>query len=615
MDNIDRVTKGNSKFRIRVEPTSLEHKLPLFIAVLLLAVILAISTAAFIEVRRGTISAASQRLSSVSQQLGALFQQSATQLRAQVIATARDPRIVAFAKGTSRQAGRAGALAALSATISQPEQVLGTQLRNGDGATILSSMKGVPGLDTLSVASFVPRARNDSAATGRFRLFHDTIVYATAARIADTDMFVVRWRRLVGSRRTREQITQLVGSDASVFLGNADGSVWSDLERPTAGPPFDSAAGRSVLTYERPRNSARYLVSASQIRLTPWIVAVDFPLGSVLAPVDRFLRRMTLIGILAVGIGLVVVWGASRRITKPLVDLTNAAGAIAAGQQSFDIAIDRSDELGSLGAAFNLMAREVRQSREDLERKVEERTREVHDTLRQLRDTQDALVRREKLALLGQLSSGVGHELRNPLGVMTNAVYFLRMVLASAPPNVHEYLGILQQQITLSEKIVSDLLDFARSKPPQRKAASVGEITSMQLARLGSTNGVRIDTDLPADLPCVLVDEVQVGQIVFNLLTNAMQAMDGKGRISISAAAGNGMLTYDVTDGGPGVPTDHVDKIFEPLFTTKARGIGLGLAVSRTLARANQGDLALASAPGQGARFRLTLPVVGEAAA
>ena len=88
----------------------------------------------------------------------------------------------------------------------------------------------------------------------------------------------------------------------------------------------------------------------------------------------------------------------------------------------------------------------------------------------QLNDTQEQLVRREKLAMLGQLASGVGHELRNPLGVMTNAVYFLEMVQPDAPPEVHEYLGMLRAQIGLAEKIVSDLLDFSRVKPPRREA-------------------------------------------------------------------------------------------------------------------------------------------------
>jgi signal transduction histidine kinase len=210
--------------------------------------------------------------------------------------------------------------------------------------------------------------------------------------------------------------------------------------------------------------------------------------------------------------------------------------------------------------------------------------------------------------MLGQLASGVGHELRNPLGVMTNAVYYLRAVQPSAPANVTEYLGILQQQITLSEKIVSDLLDFARLKPPTRFAASFENIAREQIGRLGSTNGVTIDMNFPSDLPPVLVDSVQIGQIMLNLLTNAMQAMDHTGRITVNARADDSIVWCDVRDTGPGVAPENVGKIFEPLFTTKARGIGLGLAVSRTLARANEGDLTLADSLEPGAVFRLTLP-------
>jgi signal transduction histidine kinase len=180
---------------------------------------------------------------------------------------------------------------------------------------------------------------------------------------------------------------------------------------------------------------------------------------------------------------------------------------------------------------------------------------------------------------------------------------------------VHEYLDILQQQIMLSEKIVGDLLDFARLKQPQRKPASVLEVTRLQLSRLGATNGTKIETEVPPNIPAVLVDDVHMGQIIFNLLINAMQAMDGQGRITIRVHAADGHVHYDVTDTGPGIKAENIEKIFEPLFTTKARGIGLGLAVSRTLARANGGDLTVTSAPGGGATFRLTLPVAPESAA
>jgi signal transduction histidine kinase len=183
--------------------------------------------------------------------------------------------------------------------------------------------------------------------------------------------------------------------------------------------------------------------------------------------------------------------------------------------------------------------------------------------------------------------------------------------LAESPKNVHEYLDILQQQITLSEKIVGDLLDFARSKPPKRMPTFLAEVTQAQINRLGATNGIRVEPNLP-QLPPVLVDPTQLGQIILNLLTNAVQAIDASGTITIRAHASDHKVHYEVTDTGPGIPRENLEKVFEPLFTTKARGIGLGLAVSRTLARANSGDLTVTSSPGQGATFRLTLPVATE---
>jgi signal transduction histidine kinase len=339
--------------------------------------------------------------------------------------------------------------------------------------------------------------------------------------------------------------TIVIGSDAAIFLGSPSTDVWTNLEARAPAPVADRD---------------KFLSADQAVTGTPWRLVMHFPLGPVREAASAFVRRMVLVTVIAVIIGLVGTWYISRSVLRAL------------------------------------------------ESTVRQRTAELQHVLQELRDAQETLVRKEKLAMLGQLASGVGHELRNPLGVMTNAIYFLRMVTHPPQPQVAEYLDILQQQVTLSEKIVSDLLDFARLKQPQRSAVSLADITQTQIDRLGATNGVHIDREMNGQLPRVMVDEVQIGQIVLNLLTNAVQAMDGAGRIVIRAHAENGHVHYDVADSGPGIASENIHKIFEPLFTTKARGIGLGLAVSRTLARANEGDLTVTSAPGQGAVFRLTLP-------
>jgi signal transduction histidine kinase len=235
--------------------------------------------------------------------------------------------------------------------------------------------------------------------------------------------------------------------------------------------------------------------------------------------------------------------------------------------------------------------------------------RDLEDTLAALTTAQADLVRREKLAMLGQLASGVGHELRNPLGVMTNAVYYLEMIQPNAEPEVHEYLGIIRAQIGLATKIVGDLLDLARIKPPQRQMVTVQSLVREQIARVAFPARARIEFDIPADLPQPYIDPVQVGQVVLNLLVNAAQAMEhAEGAVTIRACAVDHRVELSVIDAGPGVPTALHEKIFEALYTTKARGIGLGLAVSRSLAEANGGELRVASAPGKGAAFTLTMP-------
>jgi signal transduction histidine kinase len=216
--------------------------------------------------------------------------------------------------------------------------------------------------------------------------------------------------------------------------------------------------------------------------------------------------------------------------------------------------------------------------------------------------------------MLGQLASGVGHELRNPLGVMANAVYYLEMVQENPPADVQEYHGILRSQIGLAEKIVGDLLDFSRVRPPRRDVVAAADLVEAQRARLAVPPGVTVRADVPGDLPVVSVDAVQIGQILFNLLVNAVQVLEGRGgTVTIGVTAGESHLALHVADDGPGVPPELRAKIFEPLFTTKARGIGLGLAVSRSLAEANGGALTLDDR-GDGARFTLTLPyaAVGE---
>lgn len=245
---------------------------------------------------------------------------------------------------------------------------------------------------------------------------------------------------------------------------------------------------------------------------------------------------------------------------------------------------------------------------ERLEEMVEERTRE-------LRDAQEQLIRKEKLAVLGQLAGGVGHELRNPLGVISNAVYFLQFTLPDADETTKEYLEIIAEEVRNSAKIVSDLLDFSRTRMPDREEAAVSELVAEVLEKRPPPENVEVITELAPDLPPVFVDPQQMGQVLGNLVTNAYQAMKEGGKLTISAKTSEvseklpKSVAISISDTGCGIPPENMAKLFEPLFTTKARGIGLGLVVSRSLVEANGGSIEMESEVGEGSMFTVRLPI------
>ncbi len=227
-----------------------------------------------------------------------------------------------------------------------------------------------------------------------------------------------------------------------------------------------------------------------------------------------------------------------------------------------------------------------------------------------LQRAQEELVRTERLAALGQLAGGVGHELRNPLGVIKNAVYFLDMVLP-AEEKVRKHFGIIEREIATATRIVGDLLDYARVREPVREPVDLSALMREALDRVTIPPTVRVETALDGGLARVLADPIQIGQIVNNLLTNALQAMPDGGLLTVSSGREADHVVLAVEDTGVGIAPENMSRIFQPLFTTKARGIGLGLALAANLAAAHGGGIAVRSTPGQGSRFTLRLPEDG----
>ena len=242
---------------------------------------------------------------------------------------------------------------------------------------------------------------------------------------------------------------------------------------------------------------------------------------------------------------------------------------------------------------------------EKLEQRVDERTRE-------LRQAQDKLVRQEKLATLGQLAGSVSHELRNPLGVISNAVYLLTVSQPEADAQVKKYLDIIDKETKTADKIINDLLDFTRINSAEREPVAVAELAADVRKRYPAPEGVELTLKFPKDLPRLLADPHHMAQVLGNLVLNAYQAMPQGGKMIISAAQKEAQIAIAVKDSGVGITPEYIDKLFEPLFTTKARGIGLGLAICKNLVEANGGRIEVQSKPGRGSTFTVYLPMDGQ---
>jgi signal transduction histidine kinase len=587
---------------------SIGLKLPLITAGLVLVVGGALTTAAYVAFRNTLNEVAIARVDEVGQRLVTGYKIKTTRELSAITAASQVPALTDYLINPSA-ANSEKAAAALTAAFEVKPVPLRLELRDLTGAIVMSTDSAPVELVAERAPESLPALNGATAAIGVLRALNDSLIYPVLAPVGNPLRgYLVEWRLISTSERTREAVASVMGTSAAFHLGNRDGSIWTDLASIGPGPVI---AADTVMTLKEYHRGGRYgdvMGAVIALPQTPWVLAFEFPKLAVFESVDDFLRRLMVIAALCLSLGVIAAWWFSRQITVPLHRLTLDSHRLASGRgEPLPI---KGDELQQLRASFDRMAQEVTESRHRLEDKVSLRTHELHEALGRLEAAQETLIRREKLALLGQLSSSIGHELRNPLGVMSNAIYYLQTVQEAAPDDVKRYLNLLKQQVSLSTKIVSDLLDFSRGSQPERQATDLGAKVHEQWERLAPPAHLTLEAIIPAEFPPVYSDPVHLDQILVNLYTNAIQSMNGApGSIRVVAKAEGSTVRLEVRDCGAGIPNGDHEKVFEPLYSTKPRGIGLGLAVSRSLAQANGGELYADSAAKDGATFVLVLPV------
>jgi PAS domain S-box-containing protein len=228
--------------------------------------------------------------------------------------------------------------------------------------------------------------------------------------------------------------------------------------------------------------------------------------------------------------------------------------------------------------------------------------------------TQEQLVQRERLAALGELAAIVAHEIRNPLGAVFNAIGALRhQAEATKGSRLATLLAILEEEATRMNDIVGDLLDFARPVSAALRPEHIESIVTEALdaATHDAAGPVKVERDVDPSLPAVPVDGRLLRQAILNVALNAVQALGARGgTLTLRMKNDRGGVLIEITDTGPGIPSEHQSRVFEPFFTTRASGTGLGLTVVKRIVDVHHGETTLQTEPGKGTTFAIRLPVV-----
>jgi two-component system, NtrC family, sensor kinase len=340
-----------------------------------------------------------------------------------------------------------------------------------------------------------------------------------------------------------------------------------------------------------------------------------------LAGVTRQTLLYTMLAVLATcSLIPLFIW---KAIHGPLKILEDGTDHLASGDLGYQIPVDTNDELARVSTSFNTMSRQLREAQEQItswNRTLEQRVRQKTEELNR---AHEQMLRAERMASIGKLAAVVAHEINNPLaGILTYAKLLKKRFSSRGDPGPNDdtvsSLSLIESESRRCGEIVKNLMSFARATPLTFEPSDVNGVIKrcVQLVQHQLTlAGIELDLNLASDMPLLPCDPSQIEQVILSLVMNAIDAMPRGGRLRIASRylLDSAEAQIQVQDDGIGIPPDILPNLFEPFFTTKERGhgLGLGLAISRTIVERHLGRIEVQSEPGRGTQFTITLPVSG----
>src|SRR5579872_35833 len=308
-------------------------------------------------------------------------------------------------------------------------------------------------------------------------------------------------------------------------------------------------------------------------------------------------------------------------VGRPVQALKRGTEHLAAGDLGYQIAVGSRDEIGELARSFNDMSSQLKNERNEnvawthtLEERVDQKTRE-------LKRAHEHALHTEKMASIGKMAAVLAHEINNPLsGILTYAKLLRKWVDhddggQSRKQDICDSLDLIASESRRCGDLVKNLLTFSRTTPMNLQPTNLNQIIDQSLRLIQhqvDLAGIQVQPRLDPNLPPVLCDGAQIEQVLLALMVNAMDAMPQGGNLWITSHAdeGNDTVQVIVRDDGTGIPADILPRLFEPFLTTKetGRGVGLGLAISRSILERHNGSIEVQSEPGRGTTFTITLP-------
>jgi signal transduction histidine kinase len=568
---------------------SIQQRLPLLICILLLTLIISFSWISYISVKDEAITAGKERLSSLSDQLSAMLTQSATNLLTATKAAANEAPIIQTL-ATNDTTGSGEAMQVLKRLRNDTTWILAELVNNKKEPVLRSvrdSAQSFEQLDSLLALSM----DYDPEGVGKIYLLNNKMFYAVSVPVqADKRQVghLVRWQKVSTNPRTLEQLSKLMGLQAKIYLGNEDGSLWTDMMKPVAYRQQSANQVHQLIESTNQENQPIFAM-VKPVRNTHWLVSVEIQQKLVLETASHFLRRIIIIGTILLLAGILIAWLMSRNITKPLKKLTAATATMASGDYSATVPVDRRDELGKLARTFNAMIGQVSKAQHGLEQKIiesaemNEQLRDLSAYLQNVREDERIHIAREMHDELGQVLTGFKMD-----------VSWLRKKLAdSKDPLVMEKLDYMLKVIDESVKFVRKLASELRPSILD----DLGLIPALEWHSQEFEKRYNIKTAFHSDTQDLHVSSL-VATGLFRMyqesLTNVARHSNAT-HLDVMLRVVNDELSLSITDNGKGFDTSNANKKTLGLLGMKERAAMIG------------GHLDIRSEAGKGTTIHITV--------